>query len=69
LAHRWGSVTQHGAALQFRCTHSILAELVAATRPSVTLALQELESADMLSREGVMWFLHQPPPRRTDRLT
>lgn len=69
LAHRWGSVSQHGATLQFRCTHSILAELVAATRPSVTLALQELESADTLSHEGVMWFLHQRPARRADRLT
>lgn len=69
LAHRWGSVTQDGAILQLRCTHSILAELAAATRPSVTLALQELESTNVLSREGPTWFLHQPPSRGIDKLT
>jgi CRP/FNR family transcriptional regulator, cyclic AMP receptor protein len=69
LANRWGSVSQHGATLQLHCTHTILAELVAATRPSVTLALQELESTGILSRDGSVWFLHQPPARSLSRLT
>ena len=60
-ANRWGTIGAWGAAIKLRCTHSILAELVAATRPSVTLALRRLESARLLSHEGDMWFLHQPP--------
>lgn len=69
LAGRWGNVNPSGATLRLQCTHLILAELVAATRPSVTLGLQELESAGVLSREGPAWFLHQPPSRRLKRVT
>jgi len=60
-ANRWGTIAAWGASLKLPCTHSILAELVAATRPSVTIALRQLESARLLSREGDMWFLHRPP--------
>jgi len=69
LASRWGTVNPSGATLRLQCTHSILAELVAATRPSVTLGLQELESAGELSRDGATWLLHQPPSRRLKRIT
>lgn len=61
-ANRWGTIASWGATMELRCTHSILAELVAATRPSVTLALRQLESARLLSHEGDTWFLHRPPP-------
>jgi CRP/FNR family cyclic AMP-dependent transcriptional regulator len=61
-ASRWGTIGAWGATMELRCTHSILAELVAATRPSVTLALRQLESARLLSHEDDTWFLHRPPP-------
>jgi CRP/FNR family cyclic AMP-dependent transcriptional regulator len=61
LASRWGSITPSGASLRLQCTHSNLAELVAATRPSVTLALQQLESTGLVSRSNSTWTLREPP--------
>jgi hypothetical protein len=42
LAARWGRVRADGVALPLRLTHSVLAELVAARRPTVTSALTDL---------------------------
>ncbi|MEA2307509.1 MAG: family transcriptional regulator, cyclic receptor protein [Solirubrobacteraceae bacterium] len=62
LADRWGRVTPHGVALPLRLTHELLADLVAAQRPSVTLSLQHLERDGRLARrDGVMYLLGDPP--------
>jgi CRP-like cAMP-binding protein len=42
LASSWGRVTSHGILIPFRLTHAMLAELVGAQRPSVSLALKGL---------------------------
>ena len=42
LAARWGRVRSDGTVLRLRLTHALLADLVAARRPTVTTALSEL---------------------------
>ena len=52
LAERWGRVTPHGVSLPLRLTHELLADLVAAQRPSVTLSLQQLERQGRITRQS-----------------
>ena len=42
LADRWGRVRSEGVVLPLRLTHAVLADLVAARRPTVTTALTQL---------------------------
>jgi hypothetical protein len=62
LAGRWGRVRSDGTMLPVRLTHAVLADLVAARRPTVTSALSDL------SRRGVVrfvddgWLLSGEPP-------
>jgi CRP-like cAMP-binding protein len=62
LADRWGRVTTEGIRIPLRLTHSTLADLVAARRPSVTTALHLLERQQVLSRRGGLIVLHGEPP-------
>lgn len=62
LADRWGRVTPDGIRIPLRLTHTLLADLVASRRPSVTTALTELEHQGMLSRDGHTIVLHGEPP-------
>ena len=62
LANRWGRVTPHGVSLPLRLTHELLADLVAAQRPSVTLSLQQLERHGQITREGGRLLLIGEPP-------
>jgi CRP/FNR family cyclic AMP-dependent transcriptional regulator len=62
LADRWGRVTSDGVRIPLRLTHSLLADLVAARRPSVTLAFAQLERAGYLSRDDNIVLLHGEPP-------
>jgi CRP/FNR family cyclic AMP-dependent transcriptional regulator len=62
VAERWGRVTPNGVALTLRLTHELLADLVAAQRPSVTLSLQHLERAGRIDRRnGTIFLLGDPP--------
>ena len=62
LADRFGRVTPDGVVLPLRLTHEILADLIAAQRPSVTLSLQQLELQGRLSRNsGTILLLGEPP--------
>jgi len=62
LADRWGRVTPHGVLLPLRLTHELLADLVAAQRPSVTLSLQQLEQQGRITREdGQLLLIGEPP--------
>lgn len=51
LAERWGRVGPHGVHVDLPLTHEVLAMLVGAHRPTVTLALQRLAGAELLIRE------------------
>jgi len=62
LADRWGRVTPNGVAVPLPVTHEIIADLVAAQRPSVTMTLGRLEEAGALSRPGVGFVLHGEAP-------
>jgi CRP/FNR family transcriptional regulator, cyclic AMP receptor protein len=63
LAERWGRVHPDGVSLPLPLGHQRLADLVGATRPSVTTALGELARSGSLSRrDGGTWMLHGAPP-------
>jgi len=73
LADRFGRVEKDGFVVPLRLSHSVLAELVSAQRPSVTLGLQELDRGGLVKRRRAGdWLLpgHAPdavagiaPPR------
>jgi CRP-like cAMP-binding protein len=65
LAFRFGRVTPRGHVVKLPISHSQLAELVAASRPSVTQSLTELRSAGRVLRPGAhVWVLPGEPPQR-----
>jgi CRP/FNR family cyclic AMP-dependent transcriptional regulator len=58
LAERWGKVTTDGIYVTLPVTHEVLAMLIGAQRPTVTIALQRLTRAGLLIREGSdRWLL------------
>jgi CRP-like cAMP-binding protein len=62
LAGRWGRVTTDGIVIGLRLTHTLLADLVAARRPTVTVALAELERSELVRRvDGGLLLLGEPP--------
>lgn len=50
LSQRWGHVTPSGLHLPLRLTHDILGQLIAARRPTVSLAVKELDGEDLVRR-------------------
>jgi CRP/FNR family cyclic AMP-dependent transcriptional regulator len=50
LAERWGRVTPAGIRMEVRLTHSLLGELVASRRPTVSLALAQLTAQGIVTR-------------------
>jgi CRP-like cAMP-binding protein len=52
LAERWGRVTPNGVVLPLKLTHTRLAALVGAQRPSVTTALKRMAGRGVLQRNG-----------------
>lgn len=60
LASRFGRVTAHGILVELALTHEVLSQMVAVQRPSVSLALTELEDRGLLHRvRGRGWCLHE----------
>ena len=62
LADRWGRVRPDGVSVPLRLTHSILADLVSARRPSVSTCLAELARRGVVQRDGREWLLRGDPP-------
>lgn len=62
LASRWGIVGQDGVSLRIRLTHSVLADLAAARRPTVTSALAELSRSGLIESIPEGWLLPGQPP-------
>ncbi len=62
LADRWGRVRSDGVALPLRLTHAVLADLVAARRPTVTTAVAELARRGQVRLVGDAWLLTGDPP-------
>lgn len=61
-ADRWGRVRSDGVALPLTLTHTVLAELVAARRPTVTTALTELARDRQVLPGDPGWLLVGEPP-------
>jgi CRP/FNR family cyclic AMP-dependent transcriptional regulator len=58
LAERWGTVGPDGVHVTLPLTHEVLGMLVGAQRPTVTIALQRLARAGLLTRESTdRWLL------------
>jgi CRP-like cAMP-binding protein len=66
LAGRWGRVRSDGVLVPLRLTHAILAELVAARRPTVTSALSELSRGGLVRSVDDGWLLFGEPPGEVD---
>jgi CRP/FNR family transcriptional regulator, cyclic AMP receptor protein len=62
LAARWGRVRSDGTVLKLRLTHAVLADLVAARRPTVTTALSELARRGLVRTDGETWILSGETP-------
>lgn len=62
LAARWGRVRSDGTVLRLRLTHALLADLVAARRPTVTTALSELSRRGLIKTDGETWVLSGDAP-------
>jgi CRP/FNR family transcriptional regulator, cyclic AMP receptor protein len=69
FADRWGRMTRDGARISLPVTHSVLASVVGARRPSVTTALGRLQEQGLIERlpDGA-WLLHGTPPEDYARL-
>lgn len=68
LAGRWGHVHRDGVHLPLRLTHSMLGELVAARRPTVTKALGELAERSAAVWTGDHWLLTGRPPTQLEQI-
>jgi hypothetical protein len=55
-------VRTEGTVLPLRLTHALLADLVAARRPTVTSAISELSRRGLLRASGDEWVLFGGPP-------
>jgi len=62
LAGRWGRVRSDGVLVPLRLTHAILADLVAARRPTVTSALSQLAKRGAVKPVAEGWLLHGDAP-------
>ena len=62
LADRWGRVRRDGIIVPLRLTHAVLADLVAARRPTVSGALSELAERGLLRPTDTAWLLAGDPP-------
>lgn len=62
LAGRWGRVRSDGVLVPLRLTHTTLAELVAARRPTVTSAITELTRRGLVRPLENGWLLCGQPP-------
>jgi hypothetical protein len=63
FADRWGRVTPDGIVIPLPLTHSLLAAVVGARRPSVTTAVRSLVNAGQIApRRHSQWLLCGDPP-------
>jgi hypothetical protein len=68
LAGRLGRVGSEGVVVPLALTHALLARLIRARRPAVTIALGELrEQGLVLRREDRSWLLRGGPPEELSR--
>lgn len=64
LADRWGQLSNRRLIVPLRLSHTVLADLVAAQRPTITTALSDLERRQLLRPIPQGWLLLGGPPGR-----
>jgi CRP/FNR family cyclic AMP-dependent transcriptional regulator len=69
LAGRWGRVGSGGVTVPLRLTHAVLAELVAARRPTVTSALTLLSRRGLVRSTEHGWLLEGEAPGEAHELS
>jgi CRP/FNR family transcriptional regulator, cyclic AMP receptor protein len=69
LASRWGRVRGDGVTVPIRLTHTVLADLVAARRPTVTTALRDLSKRGAVRPVDEGWLLAGKPPGEFVRIS
>lgn len=69
LAGRWGRVNTDGVLLPLRLTHTVLADLVAARRPTVSSAVAELARRGLVKSTRSNWLLTGEAPGELVELT
>lgn len=62
FADRWGYARPEGTMLPLPLTHDVLAELVAARRPTVSTALARLANSELVYAKKEGWLLSGEPP-------
>lgn len=62
LADRWGTVRGDGVLLPVKLTHRVLAELLAASRPTVSAAVASLQRSGTIVAHERGWLLTGEPP-------
>ncbi len=62
LADRWGRVSPDGVRLELRLTHTVISELVAVRRPTVSTALADLARRRLIESADGGWLLRGEPP-------
>ena len=62
LAERWGRVRNGLTFLPLGLTHSVLADLIAAQRPTVSTTLSDMVTRGIVRRAQDGWLLLAPPP-------
>ena len=60
LAQTYGHVVRDGIRIDFPVSHALLAEMIASSRETVTRALDELQRAGFVEREGQTYRIHVP---------
>ncbi|CAN5531705.1 hypothetical protein BH10ACT11_BH10ACT11_17670 [soil metagenome] len=68
LADRFGTLSGKSVTISLPLTHSMLGELVAARRQSVSSGLSALSSRGILDRNGREWLLSGPVPTAYENL-
>jgi CRP-like cAMP-binding protein len=68
FAGRWGRVRGDGVLLPLRLTHTVLADLVAARRPTVTTALSDLSKRGLIRAVDDGWLLLGQAPTEVPAL-
>ncbi len=63
LAERWGELAPGGTLLELNVSQAVLAEMVGARRPTVSLALGGLAERGLVDAQGQgVWLLRGSPP-------
>jgi hypothetical protein len=69
LAERWGRIGDDGVVLSLRLTHAVIGQMLGAKRPTVSLALKQLERDGAVHRRADRsWLLRRPADATAPRL-